>query len=90
MKSFFEWFKASTKVKRWIVLILIGVVLTCYAFSKVLVTNEIDFNEIAKIVAMFVCGFVAIVLGIVFIQKRTLEIIIEANGADAEKSKSKY
>ena len=87
MKSFFEWFKASTKVKRWIVLILIGVVLTCYAFSKVLVTNEIDFNEIAKIVAMFVCGFVAIVLGIVFIQKRTLEIIIEANGADAEKSK---
>ena len=50
-------------------------------------TNEIDFNEIAKIVAMFVCGFVAIVLGIVFIQKRTLEIIIEANGADAEKSK---
>ena len=29
----------------------------------------------------------AIVLGIVFIQKRTLEIIIEANGADAEKSK---
>ena len=87
MKSFLEWFKASTKVKRWIVLILIGVVLTCYAFSKVLVTNEIDFNEIAKIVAMFVCGFVAIVLGIVFIQKRTLEIIIEANGADAEKSK---
>ena len=87
MKSFFEWFKASTKVKRWIVLILIGVVLTCYAFSKVLVKNEIDFNEIAKIVAMFVCGFVAIVLGIVFIQKRTLEIIIEANGADAEKSK---
>ena len=87
MKSFFEWFKASTKVKRWIVLILIGVVLTCYAFSKILVTTEITFNEIAKIVALFVFGFLAIVLGIVFIQKRTLEIIIEANGADAEKSK---
>ena len=87
MKSFFEWFKASTKVKRWMILILIGVVLTCYAFTKVLVTQEVTFSEVAKIVGIFVLGFVIIVLGIVFIQKRTLELIIEANGADAEKSK---
>ena len=52
MKSFFEWFKASTKVKRWIILILIGVVLTCYAFTKVLVTEEVTFEEVAKIVGL--------------------------------------
>ena len=38
MKSFMEWFKASTKVKRWILLILVGVALTCYAFTKILVS----------------------------------------------------
>ena len=43
MKSFMEWFKASTKVKRWILLILVGVTLTCYAFTKILVSEEITF-----------------------------------------------
>lgn len=43
MKSFLEWFKASTKVKRWILLILFGVVLTCYGISKILISEEITF-----------------------------------------------
>ena len=34
MKSFLEWFRGSTKVKRWMFLILLGVVLTCYAFTN--------------------------------------------------------
>ena len=35
---------------------------------------------------MFVLGFLAIVIGIVFIRKRTLELIIEAND-DGEKGR---
>ena len=48
MKSFFEWFKSSTKVKRWMFLIILGIALTCYGFTKVLVNNEMDFTEIGK------------------------------------------
>ena len=87
MKSFFEWFKASKKVKRWIFLILIGVVLTCYGIAKILVSEEITFFELGKIVAIFVLGFAAIVISVVFIQKRSLEIIIEANNTATEKGK---
>ena len=87
MKSFFEWFKASTKVKRWILLILVGVVLTCYGIAKILVSEEITFFELGKTIAIFVLGFVAIVISVVFIQKRTLEIIIEANNTTTEKGK---
>ena len=87
MKSFFEWFKASTKVKRWILLILVGVVLTCYGIAKILVSEEITFFELGKTRAIFVLGFVAIVISVVFIQKRTLEIIIEANNTTTEKGK---
>ena len=61
MKSFMEWFKASTKVKRWILLILVGVTLTCYAFTKILVSEEITFFELGKTILIFVLGFMAIV-----------------------------
>ena len=57
MKSFFEWFKASTKVKRWILLILVGMLLTCYGISKILVSEEISFFELAKVIVIFVAGF---------------------------------
>lgn len=79
MKSFFEWFKASAKMKRWIVLIIIGVSLACYGFSRVLVKEEMSFGELWQIVGIFVVGFVFIILSIIFIQKRTLEILIETN-----------
>lgn len=87
MKSFFEWFKASTKVKRWILLILVGVILVCYGIAKILVSEEITFFELGKTVIIFVLGFISIVVSVVFIQKRSLEIIIEANNASTEQGK---
>ena len=89
MKSFLEWFKASTKVKRWILLILVGIMLTCYGISKILVSEEISFFELAKIIVIFVMGFLAIVTSVVFIQKRSLEIIIEANNTNDAGKKAK-
>ena len=40
MKGFFEWFKSSSKMKRWIFLILVSVVAISFAVSKILVTNN--------------------------------------------------
>ena len=87
MKSFLEWFKASTRVKRWILLIIVGIVLTCYGIAKILVSEEITFFELGKTIVIFVLGFLAIVISVVFIQKRSLEIIIEANNTSTEKGK---
>jgi len=79
MKSFFSWFKSSVKIKRWIFLILLGISLTCFGLAQILVTEEMLIEDLWKIIAVFVVGFVFIMLGIIFIQKRTLELIIEAN-----------
>lgn len=80
MKGFFKWFKGSTKIKRWIFTVLVGIALACYGFSQVLVTTEISsIQQIIKIVLSFVIGFLLVVLGLVFMQKRTLELLIEAN-----------
>ena len=53
MEGFFKWFKSSTKVKRWILLMLIGIVLVCYGIAEVIVTNEMSFVKLAKIVVIF-------------------------------------
>ena len=89
MKGFLGWFKGSTKIKRWMFLILVGIVLVCYGISEILVLNEISLKEVAKIVAMFVLGFTCVILGLVYIQKRTLELVIEANNEENEESRKK-
>mgnify|MGYP004463625105 FL=1 len=89
MKGFLGWFKGSTKIKRWMFLILVGIVLVCYGISEILVLNEISLKEVAKIVAMFVLGFTCVILGLVYIQKRTLELVIESNNEENEESRKK-
>lgn len=64
MSGFMEWFKQSNKMKRWIFLILIGIILACLGFSKILVMDEISFIEVGEVIAIFVIGFVSIVLRI--------------------------
>ena len=73
-----QWFKSSTKMKRWMFLILIGILLACYGLAKVLVMREISPMDVGAVVLIFVAGFVAIVLGLIFLNKRTLEVLIES------------
>ena len=87
MKGFLEWFKASSKMKRWMFTILVGVILACYGLAEILVMKELSFLEVGKIIAIFVVGFTLIVLGIVFMQKRTLEILVEASDRRMEDKK---
>ncbi len=78
MKGFFRWFKSGAKMKRWILLIVIGVLLTCYGIMQVITPPEtLGFKELAMAVISFVIGLTALVIGIVLIQRRTLEILVE-------------
>jgi len=78
MNGLMQWFKDSSKMKRWMLLILVGIMLACYGLAKVLVMKEISFKEVGEVICIFVIGFVAIVLGLIFLNKRTLEVLIES------------
>lgn len=78
MKGVWHWLKSSSKMKRWIFLVLIGIVLTCYGIAKILVQKEMEFNDAGKVVITFVVGFTCIVLGLIFLNKRNMELFIEA------------
>lgn len=79
MKGFFDWFKSSTKVKRWIFLVLLGMVLFCFGFTNILFGGRLEVYQLAAAAAAFVAGFTFSVVGLIFIQRRNLEIIIEAS-----------
>lgn len=85
MKGFFRWFNSKTKIKRWLFLILLGVCSSCYAFANILNTDVLKPEEIVKIIIAFVVGFTLIVIGFIFMQKRMLEILIEANNTLTKK-----
>ena len=54
MKGFFRWFKSKTKIKRWILLILVGIILCCYGMADVLKSTQIEFADLAKIILIFI------------------------------------
>lgn len=79
MKGLFYWFKDGAKMKRWIMLILVGVVFASFGMASIFTAGDtISFKEAAKIVIYFVIGFTCVVLGLIFINKRTMELFIEA------------
>ena len=79
MNGFMQWFKAGSKMKRWMFLILVGIILACYGLAKILVMKEISIGEVGEVILIFAIGFVAIVIGLVFLNKRTLEVLIESS-----------
>ena len=78
MNGFIKWFDSKSKLKRWMLLILIGIALICYGTAEILVLKEMSFAQLAKIIVTFVIGVLAIIFGLVCLNKRTLEILIES------------
>ena len=79
MKGIFSWFKDSSKMKRWMMLILVGVVFASFGMASMIVSTEaITFWQAARIVIYFVIGFTCIILGLIYLNKRTMELFIEA------------
>ena len=79
MKGIREWFKNSSKMKRWMFLILFGVILTSFGIANIIESNNaITFRYATKIIVFCTVGFTCIVLGLIYLNKRTMELFIEA------------
>lgn len=76
-------------MKRWILLVLVGIVLACYGMSSILTAERLDFWPLAKIVLCFIVGFVLVILGMIHMQKRTLELLVQETDNRIEDEKTK-
>ena len=87
--GFLKWFKNSTKMKRWYLLILVGIALAVYGMVKLLTGTELQWHDLVVIIGSFVFGAVIVVISIIFIQKRTLELMVrEADTREEVDAKS--
>ncbi len=81
MKGLIQWFKSSSKMKRWMLVVLVGIMFSCYGIAEILVIDEMSFAKAGKVIAIFAVGFIAIVLGLIFLNKRAMELVIESTDA---------
>lgn len=77
MRGFFKWFKSGTRMKRWILVIIIGIILLCYGIATMIDMTEISVLNLILTIIISVIGFMLVVLGIIYSQKRVLELLIE-------------
>ena len=77
MKGFFKWFRKGTKMKRWIFLIVIGILLASYGMVLLLTGGEKQFIDLFKMIVSFVVGFTFVIVGNIGMQKRTLELLVQ-------------
>lgn len=88
MKGFIEWFRPNARIKRWIFLILVGIILACYGISTIIVKEELEILQLLLIIFSFILGFTCIVIGIVFLQKRTMEMLIESTDSRVKNNRN--
>jgi len=79
MKKILKALNDKTKITRWIVLVIIGMVLSCYGFAQILVLERLEFSDIIRIVAIFVIGLTSFIVGLVYMKRRTLELAVNPN-----------
>ena len=77
MKGFLKWFKKGAKMKRWMLLIIIGILLACYGMMFLITGKQLQFLDLVKIVVSFVIGFALVIIGNIFMQRRTLELLVQ-------------
>lgn len=89
MKGFFKWFRSGTKMKRWMLLIILGIILACYGMAEILTEERLDFLPLVKIIACFVVGFLFVIISMVQMQRRTLELLVQETDDRIEDDKAK-
>ena len=79
MKGLHSWLKNSSKMKRWILLILVGIILVSYGIASIIISKKaMSFKHAAKIIVYFTFGFTSVILGLIYLNKRTMELFVEA------------
>ncbi len=77
MRGIFKWFKSGTKMKRWMFVIVVGMILLCYGIATIIDMEEISVLNLILTIFVSVIGFMLVVVGIIYSQKRVLELLIE-------------
>ena len=77
MFGIFKWLKPGTKMKRWLFVTLLGIVLLCYGIATIMSNSDLSIFKLILTIALSIIGFMIIIIGIIHSQKRVLELLVE-------------
>ena len=79
MSGIGEWFGKELRMKRWLILVLIGTGMVSYSIAQILTNQALEIYNLIVYAFMFIFGFVAVIFGFMMAQKRMLQAIAEHN-----------
>lgn len=79
MDNMLEWLGSGLKIKRWLLLVLLGTLILSYGFSNLKLATTLSVQSILTSALLFAIGITAIVMGFLMCQKRILKAVAEAN-----------
>lgn len=77
MLGIFKWFKSGTKMKRWMFVILVGIILVCYGIATIMNMQNMSIWKLVSTIVISIVGFMMVIIGIIYSQKRVLELLVE-------------
>lgn len=77
MFGILKWFKSGTRMKRWMFVILVGIILVCYGIATIMNSQNLSTLKLIMTIAVSIIGFMTVIIGIIYSQKRVLELLIE-------------
>ena len=77
MFGIFKWFKSGTRMKRWMFVIIVGIILLCYGIATIMNMQNLSMFSLILTIAESIIGFMMIIIGIIYSQKRVLELLVE-------------
>ena len=76
-------------MKRWMFVIVVGIILLCYGIATIMNMQDLSVLKLIMIVFVSIVGFMMVVIGIIYSQKRVLEMLVEDTDERMEKKKEK-
>ena len=76
MKKILKLVIGNKKTKRWILIMVVGMLLTFYALAQIVGMERLEIKNTIKIGIMFVIGITTFILGLFFFQRRILELAV--------------
>lgn len=73
------WFSSGLKIKRWLLLVLVGTIVLSYGIANLKIASALNLQSIVVTMLLFGIGVFCIVIGFIMSQRRILQAVAESN-----------
>lgn len=81
MNNMKDWLGSGLKIKRWLLLVIVGTIVLSYGISNMKLSAQLNVHSIIITMLLFIIGIVAVVVGFIMAQRRIIQALAEAGNS---------